>query len=192
MRTAAAPISEEAAGDEVGDGLVVVLPGKGGEFDREEEGVLVGEGADIVGGAGNAGRTSDAAEAQDGGALDAGGEGHQVNEAGVDRGAGDAGNGGEEDGGDVRGGEADAVESGGDGLLAEFDGGLDPGIVGGAEAGEVLVDVEGEDEVAELDAAVGVEAVEEAGLFHPVLPAISECISDCCLGVAMRWICRAN
>jgi hypothetical protein len=83
-------------------------------------------------------------------------------------------------------------ESGGDGLLAEFDGGLDPGVVGGAEAGEVLVDVEGEDEVAELDAAVGVEAVEEAGLFHPVLPAISECISDCCLGVAMRWICRAD
>ena len=76
--------------------------------------------------------------------------------------------------------------------LAEFDGGFDPGIVGGAEAGEVLVDVEGEDEVAELDAAVGVEAVEEARLFHPVLPAVAERIGDGCLRVAMGWICRAD
>src|SRR5260370_177271 len=91
MRTAAAPISEEAAGDEVGDGLVVVLPGKGAEFDREEEGVLVGEGADIVGGAGNAGGSSDAAEAEGGGALDAGGEGHQVNGAGCECGGGGGG-----------------------------------------------------------------------------------------------------
>src|SRR5260370_6496957 len=92
MRTAAAAVSGEAAGDEVGDGLVVVLPGKGAEFDREEEGVLVGEGADIVGGAGNAGGSSDAAEAGDGGALDAGGEGHQVNEAGVGGWGGGSGN----------------------------------------------------------------------------------------------------
>src|SRR3984893_3805294 len=83
-------VAEEAAGDEVGDGLVVVLPGEGTEFDGEKEGVLDGEGADVGGGAGDAGGSGDATEAEDGGALDGGGEGHQVNEAGVDGGAGDA------------------------------------------------------------------------------------------------------
>ncbi len=132
---------------------------------------LIGEGADVVGGAGDAGGSGDAAEAEDGRALDVDGEGHAVDEAGVDGGAGDAGDGGEEDGGDVVGAEADAVEGAADGLLAELDGGDDPGVVGGAEAGEGLVDVEGEDEVAELDAAVDEETVDEPGLFHPVLPA---------------------
>ena len=168
-------VAEEAAGDEVGDGLVVVLPGEGAELDGEKERVLVGEGADVVGGAGDAGGSGDAAEAEDGGALDAGGEGHEVDEAGVDGGAGDAGDGGEEDGGDVGRGEADAGEGGGDGLFAELDGGDDPGVVGGAEAGEVLVDIEGEDEIAEVDAAVDEEAVDETGLFHSVLPARREC-----------------
>src|ERR1700688_2976434 len=84
-------VAEETAGDEVGDGLVVVLPGEGTEFDGEEQRVLVGEGADVVGGAGDAGGSGDATEAEDGGALDGGGEGHQVDEAGVDRRAGDAG-----------------------------------------------------------------------------------------------------
>src|ERR1700733_8284716 len=141
-------VAEEAAGDEVGDGLVVVLPGEGAELDGEEQGVLLGEGADVVGGAGDACGTGDAAQAEDGGALDAGGEGHEVDEAGVDGGAGDAGDRGEEDGRDVGGSEADAVEGGGDGLLAELDGGYDPGVVGGAEAGEVLVDIERKDEIA--------------------------------------------
>ncbi len=136
---------------------------------------LVGEGADVVGGAGDAGGSGDAAEAEDGGALDAGGEGHAVDEARVDGGAGDAGDGGEEDGGDVSGGEADAGEGGVDGFFAEFDGGDDPGVVGGAEAGEVLVDVEGEDEIAEVNTAVDEEPVDEARLFHSVLPAGREC-----------------
>ena len=94
-------VAEEAAGDEVGDGLVVVLPGEGAELDGEQERELIGEGADVVGGAGDAGGSGDAAEAEDGRALDGGGEGHAVDEAGVDGGAGDAGDRGEEDGGDV-------------------------------------------------------------------------------------------
>ena len=158
-------VAEEAAGDEVGDGLVVVLPGERAELDGEQERELVGEGADVVGGACDACGSGDAAEAEDGCALDGGRERHPIDEAGVDGGAGDAGDRGEEDGGDVCGGEADAVEGGGDGLLAEFDGGFDPGVVVGSEAGEILVDVEGKDEVAELDAAVGVEAVEKTGFF---------------------------
>ena len=44
-------VAEEAGGDEVGDGLVVVLPGEGAELDGEQQRVLVGEGADVVGGA---------------------------------------------------------------------------------------------------------------------------------------------
>ena len=185
-------VTEEAAGDEVGDGLVVVLPGEGAELDGEEQGVLVGKGADVVGGAGDACCSGDAAEAEDGRALDVGGEGHAVDEASVDGGAGDAGDRGEEDGGDVRCGEADAIERDGDGLLAEVEGGGDPGVIGGAEAGEGLVDVEREDEVAEVDTAVDEEAVDETRLLHPVLPAGGERFRDCCLGVAVGWIGRAD
>ena len=61
-----------------------------------------------------------------------------------------------------------------DGFFAKLDGGDDPCVVGGAEAGEVLVDVEGEDEIAEVDSAVDEETIDEPGLFHPVLPARCE------------------
>ena len=185
-------VAEEAAGDEVGDGLVVVLPGEGAEFDGEEQSVLVGEGADVVRGAGDAGGSGDAAKAEDGSALHAGGEGHEVDEAGVDGRAGDAGDRGEEDGGDVRRGEPNPIEGGGDGFFAELDGGYDPGVVGGTEAGEILVDAEGEDEIAKFDTAVDEETVDKPGLFHSVLPARRECFRDCCLGVAVRWISRAD
>ncbi len=96
--------------------MVVVLPGEGAELDGEQEGVLVGEGADVVGGTGDAGGSGDAAEAEDGRALDVDGEGHPVDEAGIDGGAGDTGDRGEEDGGDVGGGEAYAFEGCGDGI----------------------------------------------------------------------------
>jgi hypothetical protein len=76
--------------------------------------------------------------------------------------------------------------------LAELDGGDDPGVVGGAEAGEVLVDMEGEDEIAKVDTAVDEETVDETWLFHPVLPACRECFGDCRLRVAMRWIGSAD
>ncbi len=77
-------------------------------------------------------------------------------------------------------------------LLAEIDGGFDPGVVGLGEAVEGRVGVEREDDVAEFDAAVGVEAVEEAGLLHLVLPAVAEGLGDDCLWIAMGWICRAD
>jgi len=48
----------------------------------------------------------------------------------------------------------DAGQGIADGLLAELDGGDDPCVVGGAEAGEALVDVERKDEMAKVDAAV--------------------------------------
>ena len=60
-----AAVAEEAGGDEVCDGLVVVLPGEGAEFYREEENDLLGKGAEVVRGAGDAGGSSDAAEAED-------------------------------------------------------------------------------------------------------------------------------
>src|SRR5882757_6813472 len=91
-------VAEEAAGYEVGDGLIVVLPGEGTEFDGEKKRVLVGEGANVVGGTRDAGCSGDATEAEDGSAFDRGRERHEVDEAGIDGGTGDAGDGGEEDG----------------------------------------------------------------------------------------------
>ncbi len=178
-------VAEEAAGDEVGDGDVVVLPGERAELDGEQQGDLVGEGLDVVGGAGDAGGTGDAAEAEDRGALDVGGKGQAVDEAGVDGGAGDAGDGGEEDGGDVAGGEAERLEGALDGRLAELDGGLDPGVVGLAEAHQGGVGVEGKDEEAEIDAAVGEEAADQARLFELVRPALGEGLGDLGLAVAV-------
>src|SRR5258708_32043594 len=57
-------VAEETAGDEVGDGLVVVLPREGTELDGEKERVLVGEGADVVGGAGGGGGTGEGTRAE--------------------------------------------------------------------------------------------------------------------------------
>ena len=185
-------VAEETAGDKVGDGLVVVLPGEGAELNGEKEGVLIGEGADVIGGTGDARGSGDTAKAEDGGALDVYGERHPVDEAGVDGGAGDAGDRGEEDGGDVGGGEAYAFEGCGNALLAEINGGFDPGVVGLGEGVQGGVGLEGEDNVAELDAAVGVEAVEETGLLHFVLPAVAEGLGDDCLWIAMERICRAD
>ena len=130
-------VSEEPAGDEIGHGIVVLLPGKGAEFDREQKRVLFGEGAHIVGGAGDAGGSGDTAEAEDGGALDVCGEAHEVDETGVDAGAGDAGDGGEEDGGDIRLGRVRrGRERSGWPCSPSSSGALDPGIVGWAKAGE--------------------------------------------------------
>ena len=185
-------VGEEASGDEVGDGLVVVLPGEGAEFDGEEEGYLFGEGLDVVGGACDSGGSGDAAEAEDGGALDVDGEGHAVDEAGVDGGAGDSGDGGEEDGRDVGCRDAGFIEGAGDGEFAELDGGFDPGVVIGAEAFEGGVYVEGEDEVAEFDSAVGVEAGEEAGFGEFIAPAFYEGLGDFGLRIAVGRVGRAD
>lgn len=181
-----ASIAEEAGGDEVGDGLVVVLPGEGAELDREEEGDLFGEGADVVRRAGDAGGTGDAAEAKDGGALDMRGERHPVDEAGVDGGRGNAGDGGEENGGDVCGGEAEGGEGAGDGCLAKRDGGSDPLIVGLLEAVELWVALDGENKVAGVDAAVCMEAGEQTGFGELVAPAVDESFRDLSLGVTVR------
>ena len=77
-------------------------------------------------------------------------------------------------------------------MLTKLDGSLDPGVVGRAEAGEIFVYIQGEDEIAEFDATVSVEPIKNAGLFQLVLPAIFECFRDNCLGITMRWISRAD
>ena len=112
-------IAEEADGDEVGDGLVVTLPGEGAELNGEQDGDLIGVRADVVGGAGEAGGSGDAAEAEDGSAADVGREGHAIDEARIDRGTGDAGDGDEEDGGELVGVKAGLLQGAFDGALAE-------------------------------------------------------------------------
>src|SRR5215471_3110282 len=91
-------VSEESRGDDVGHGEIILLPREGAELNGEKDGVLVGEGPEIVHGARDASGTGNAAETEDGCALDVLGEAHQVNEAGIDAGASDASDGGEEDG----------------------------------------------------------------------------------------------
>jgi hypothetical protein len=166
-------VGEEPGGDEIGDGLVVVLPGERAEFDGEQKGDLFGEGADVIGSAGDSGGSGDTAETEDGGALDVDRKGKTVNEAGVDGRAGDSGNGGEEDGGDVLRTYSSTIEGPADSLLAEIDCMGYPGVVGLLEGVESGVVLKREDDVAELDATVGMETGEQAGLFHFVGPAVA-------------------
>ena len=170
-----AAIAEEAGRDKVGDGLVVVLPGERTELDREQKRTLVGEGAEVVRGARDAGGPGDAAQPEDGRPLDVRGERHQVDEAGVDGRRSDAGDGGEEDSRDVCGGEAERREGALDSLLAEGDSGLDPEIVGLLEAAAQLgILLDGQDKVAGVDAAISVQTGQNARLRHLVAPALDQ------------------
>ena len=99
-------VAKEASGDEVGDGFVVTLPGEGAEFDGKQDGDVVGVGADVVGGARDAGGSGDTAEAEDGVAADVRRERHAIDEARIDGGAGDRRYGDEEDGGELIGAKA--------------------------------------------------------------------------------------
>ena len=90
-------ISKEAAGDEIGHGRVILLPGERTEFDREQNCVLFRKGSNIVSGAGDTRCSSDATEAKDWRALDVSWEAHEVDETGVNTRAGNAGDRGEED-----------------------------------------------------------------------------------------------
>jgi hypothetical protein len=181
-------VTEEAAGDKVGNGLVVVLPGERAELHREKKGVVVWESAHIVGGTGDSGCSSDAAQTEDGSAFDVNGKGKTVDEAGIDGGAGDSCHGGKEDGGDLLGRDFGVVERAADGLLAEFDGGLDPGVVGFAEGVEGRVVLERKDDMTVLDTAVGMKAGEEARFFQLVLPAFAKGLRDDALVIAIGGI----
>src|SRR6202034_2638786 len=99
------------------------LPGEGAELHSKENGDLVRVGADVVGSAGEAGGSGNAAESQDRIAADVTREMHAVDEARVDGGARNAGDADEEDGIELIGAEAGEFESAIDGALAEVDGG---------------------------------------------------------------------
>ena len=90
-----------------------------------------GKGAHVVGGARDAGRAGDAAEAEDRHPLDARRQPQAVDQAGVDRGRRDAGDGDEEEGVDVVGGEAGALPAPSrTAALAHLLRDADPGVVG--------------------------------------------------------------
>ncbi len=117
---------------------------------------MLGEGAEVVAGAGDAGGSGDAAEAEDRGALDVRRERHPVYQAGVDGGRSDAGDRSEEDGRDIRGGEAQRGERAGDGLFAQINRGGNPLVVGLLKADEFGLSIQRKYGVTEVDAAVGV------------------------------------
>ncbi len=153
---------------------------------------MIGEGADVVGGARDAGGSGDASEAEDGRALDIDGKGKPVDQAGINGWAGDAGYRGEEDRGDLLGADACMVECPTDGLLSEIDGGLDPGVVGLAEGIERRILLKREYDVAEFDATVCKESGKQAGLLHLVFPATAKGFGDNALLITMRRIRRAD
>ena len=54
-------VTEESAGDDMSQGVVILLPGEGAEFDREQERILFGVGTHIIDGARNSGGSANAA-----------------------------------------------------------------------------------------------------------------------------------
>ena len=158
-------VTEEADGDEVGDGLVVALPGKGAELNGEQDGDLIGVRADVVGGTREARGTGDAPEAKDGVAADVRGEGHTIDEARIDGGAGDAGDGDEEDGSKLVGMKAGLFQGALDGALAQVKGSIDPDVIGFAEGVEGEVIGQRAREITAVDAGAEVETLNDGGEF---------------------------
>jgi len=184
-------VSEEPGGDDIGHGEVILLPSKGAEFNGEKDGVLVGEGAEIIHGAGDTCGTGDAAEAEDGCALYVLGEAHQVDETGIDAGAGDAGDGGEEDRRDVSGSETCLAQGVADGTLTKLHGALDPEIIGGAKAREGAQSLEGKHDVAIIHSTIRMQTIHNSWSRKIILHTLFESLCDDRLGIAVFRKCRA-
>src|SRR5207302_1716975 len=84
-------ITKKSAGDDMSQGVVVLLPSKGAEFDREQERILFGVCAHIIDGARNSSGSANAAEAEYRGAFNVPREAHFIDKTGVDAWTGDAG-----------------------------------------------------------------------------------------------------
>ena len=103
-------VAEQAAGDQVGDRVVVALDGERAELDRQQHGDLVGPAAQVVVQPGDAGRAGDAAEPEQRHPLHVGPQPQTLRDAGVDRGGGDAGHRRRDDQVDLVGPDAGRVE----------------------------------------------------------------------------------
>ena len=185
---------DEAGGGAVGEegvGSGVELHVEGAEFEADDEDDGGGVGLAALGGHAEGGEGGVAAHEAEGVALDGGGEAELADDLVVGTGVGEAGAGGEDEVGDAAAGGAVAFgrgeevadevdgEGGGfprvNGVAGGGAGGLQLAVGIGLEELGVLIEV-GEDAVAAVDAAAGVEGVDEALLAAvggPVLQAVT-------------------
>ena len=169
-------VGEEGVGEE-GVGSGVELHVEGAEFEADDEDDGGGVGLAALGGHAEGGEGGVAAHEAEGVALYGGGEAELADDLVVGAGVGEAGAGGEDEVGDAAAGGAVGF-GGGEEVADEFDGegggfagvkgvagggagGLQVAGGGGLEELGVLIEV-GEDAVAAVDAAAGVEGVDEA------------------------------
>lgn len=126
-------IAKETAGNDVGDRQVFFLVGEDAEFDRQQDGHFIGEGAQVIGGAGEAGGARQASQAPDRRSLDVGPQPEPIHQQRIDARCRQPGDGDEEDVIDVLRREAGLGKRGSYRPLAEVDRVGDVGVVALAE-----------------------------------------------------------
>ena len=77
-------VTKKTAGDDMSQGVVVLLPREGAEFDGEQKRILLGVCTHVINGARNSGSSADAAETEDRSAFDVSGKSHPIDQTSVD------------------------------------------------------------------------------------------------------------
>jgi hypothetical protein len=153
-------VAEQARGDDVGNRHVVALQGERAQLDREEQRMLVGKGAQIIGRARQTRRAGDAAEPEDGRALDVGAQPEAIDQARVDARRRQAGDRHEEDVADLRRVEAGTRQRAARRGLAELERHALPHRVGRGERADVAILVDGQRQVTATDGDGAVQLLE--------------------------------
>src|SRR6185437_5277957 len=173
----------------MGDRVVLLLPGEGAQLHRQQQGILVGKGLDVIRGTRDAGSASDAPETEDGGAFDVLGEAHSIGKACVNAGAGDASDRSKKNRRNIRRLEPRLIERTPNCLLAEFDRSLDPEVIHGAEALERAKRIQGIHDVAVVDAAVAMEPFQDRRNLNLVLHALLQRLGNDSLRISVGRKC---
>ncbi len=153
-------VSEETRRDHVRDRAIVELERERAELDREEHGDSLGEPAQVVGRARRPGGAGDAAEPEERRPLHVGAEPEPARDARADARDRDPRHGREEDVVHVASPHVRGLERARDGLAPELERGLHPDVVPLGEGVEREVVVQGQREVARLDAERAVERLQ--------------------------------
>src|SRR5580704_7907705 len=131
---------------------------------------------DVISRARNSGGAGDAAQTEDRNALDVGRQTHTIDETRVKRRRGDAGHRGHKDRAEFLRGDAGFVQSLTESLFTELEGVLDPRVIGLSKRGEVLVEIDGMDQVAALDLHAFIEAVKDVRIRQTMTPVVLQCL----------------
>jgi hypothetical protein len=176
-------ITEQSAGNHVGNRGVVSLDGQRAALDGDQRGYVVGAAQQIVVQASHAGRAGDTAQPHHGDPPHVGTQPDDGGDPGVQRWSRHPGDCGADDLVDVTGCEAGRLDRVLEGLSTELHGVLDEQVVGLTEVLQFAVGREGQHQAAVLDAGVGVQAAQRLLVEASAGDHVGERVGDLGLGV---------